>query len=147
MNPSSHSILNSSTQNDHWDTTGWFLGALAHLVGLSAVLSNRNHDIEAEITFLPTDAGGRCTPVMSGYRPNHDFGISDMTNDAHHEYVDKHRVFPGETVIACLWFLRPDFQNDRLYVGMEFTVQEGGRRLVGNGRIVRVCDPALEKAT
>ena len=28
MNPSSHSILNSSTQNDHWDTTGWFLGAL-----------------------------------------------------------------------------------------------------------------------
>ena len=33
MNPSSHSILNSSTQNDHWDTTGWFVGVLAHLVG------------------------------------------------------------------------------------------------------------------
>jgi len=112
----------------------------------ASVNGNRNHDIEAEIRFLTTDAGGRRTPVMSGYRPNHDFGIPDMMNDAQHEYIDKDRVFPGEPVNARLWFLRPDFQIGRLYIGMPFTVQEGAR-LVGNGKITRVCNPELQKAT
>ena len=107
---------------------------------------DRDHDIEARIVFLTTEAGGRTTPVMSGYRPNHDFGIPGVLTDAQHEYTDKDVVCPGETVTARLWFVRPDFQAGRLLVGMSFAVQEGGR-MVGNGTITRVGDPALVKAT
>lgn len=103
----------------------------------------RTYHIEAEITFLPTESGGRQKPVRSGYRPNHDFGIPGMLNDAQHEYTDKESVSPGETVTARLQLHRPDLQRGRLFVGMRFTVQEGNR-IVGNGKILRVCDKQLE---
>ena len=50
--------------------------------------------IEDEIRFLSTEEGGRHTPCASGYRPNHDFGVEGMLNDAVHKYIDKEWVAP-----------------------------------------------------
>ena len=100
-------------------------------------------DIEAEIEFLTTAAGGRRTPVKTGYRPTHAMARTDVLNDAHHEYPDKEWVHPGETVRTRMWFFAPEYQADRLLKGMEFTVQEGSK-IVGHGRILRVLNDAMK---
>lgn len=54
MNPSLHSILNSSTQDDHWDTTGWFIGALGAscwFVGSATALAWRGQFALASISL------------------------------------------------------------------------------------------------
>ncbi len=102
-------------------------------------------DIEAEIYFLSKDEGGRREPCASGYRPNHNFGVEGMLNDAVHRYLDKEWVTPGEAVMAHLWFAKPEYQSGRLHEGFEFTVQEGSR-IVGRGRITRVLNEALASA-
>ena len=100
-------------------------------------------DIEADISFLSTEAGGKSNSVRSGYRPNHDFGLNGMLNDAHHEYIGVESVAPGTTARAQLWLLAPEYQVGRLYPGFKFTVQEGPH-VVAHGVIVNVVNPALQ---
>ena len=105
-------------------------------------------DIEAEIRFLSTEQGGRHSPCATGYRPHHDFGIGGVHVDAVHEFVDKEWVAPGETVIANLSFMGPEYPEylgGRLYKGFEFAVHEGAR-IVGRGRITKVLNEALLEA-
>ena len=104
----------------------------------------REPDIEAEITVKLTSEGGRKSPMFSGYRPNHDFGVEGMLNDAMHEYPENGSISPGEKGKANIWFLAPEYQVGRLFIGMEFTVQEGAR-LVGMGKITRVVNESLQK--
>jgi len=99
-------------------------------------------DIEADITFLGTEEGGKANATRSGYRPSHDFGLNGMLNDAHHEYVSAESVGPGQTARAQLWLLTPEYQAGRLFPGFSFTVYEG-TRLVARGVIVNVLNPAL----
>lgn len=104
----------------------------------------REPDIEAEIYIFRTDEGGRHTPVQTGYRPSHDFGLDGTLNDAQHEYIGKDSVDLGSTANAFLWFLCPEYQEGRLYSGMEFTVQEGNK-IVGKGEVKRVINAELAK--
>ncbi len=104
----------------------------------------RNPDIEAEIYILREDEGGRRTPVQTGYRPSHNFGLNGMLNDAQHEYIGTDIVELGNTAGAYLWFLRPEYQEGRLYVGMEFTVQEGSK-VIGRGRVTKIINSKLAK--
>jgi translation elongation factor EF-Tu-like GTPase len=83
----------------------------------------RPPDIEAEISFLPTECGGRQSPAISGYRPTHDFGLNGILNDAAHEYIGCESVSPGQSVKANMWFLVSQYQESRLYPGFKFTVQ------------------------
>ena len=99
-------------------------------------------DIEAEIHFLPTEAGGRQSPVYSGYHPDHDMQLADTLNGAKHRYLDVEQVAPGDTVRAEMWFLAPELQQGRLFEGMRFTVQEGPT-IVAWGRILCVLNPTL----
>ena len=92
---------------------------------------------------LATEDGGRRSPMFSGYRPNHDFGLAGMLNDATHEY-DGGQLAPGETGKAFLTLHAPEYQKGRLYEGMDFTVQEGSR-VVGRGKIVEVLDESLRR--
>ncbi|MEM6783913.1 MAG: elongation factor Tu [Bacteroidota bacterium] len=104
----------------------------------------RAPDIEAVITAIATEDGGRQQAARSGYRPSHNFGRSDgLLNDAMHEYPDAGSLLPGRTTRVCLWLLAPDLNEGRLYEGMPFTVQEG-RRIVGYGVVTRVCTATLE---
>jgi len=104
----------------------------------------REPDIEAEISAVPTDQGGRRHPLFSGYRPNHDFRIEGELNDAMHEYPDNGCIEPGCTGRAFLWLLSPERQSKRLHEGFEFTVKEGSR-IVGHGRITRVLNHDFKK--
>jgi elongation factor Tu len=101
-------------------------------------------DFEAEIYALPTESGGRKSPMLSGYRPNHDFGLPGELNDAKHDYPETGKIAPGERGVARLWLLSPERQKGRLFEGMEFTVQEGNR-VVGRGKIVKILKDELKR--
>lgn len=110
------------------------------------VRPSKSPDLKAEITFLTTGNGGRSNPVCSGYRPNHDFGIEGMLNDAHHEYAEVEWVHPGDTARAELWLLAPEYQAGRLFPGFKFTVQEGPR-VVAHGVVTEVVNASLRHDT
>jgi translation elongation factor EF-Tu-like GTPase len=96
----------------------------------------RPPDIEAEISFITTENGGRRSAVISGYRPNHDFGFGEML-DAAHEYPDCESVAPGQKAKTSMWFLAPLYRADSLRTGMKFTVQEGDH-VVGHGVVTKI---------
>jgi translation elongation factor EF-Tu-like GTPase len=99
-------------------------------------------DLEAQVRYLSSSEGGRKSPVYSGYRPNHDFGLPGELNDGQHEYPGREWVQPGDSATALLWLLAPERQRRRLYVGFEFKVQEGPR-IVGIGTITNVLNAEL----
>jgi translation elongation factor EF-Tu-like GTPase len=92
-------------------------------------------DIEAEITFVPTEQGGRKTPAFSGYRPQFFYDGYDW--DADQEYPDVESVSPGQTVRALLRFLSLERQVGRVHPGLEFLVREGAR-VVARGRVTKI---------
>jgi translation elongation factor EF-Tu-like GTPase len=98
-------------------------------------------DIEAEITFVPTEQGGRKTLAFSGYRPQFYYDEHDW--DAEHEYPDVESVAPGQTVRALLRFLSPEMHVGRMHPGTEFQVREGAR-VVAHGRVTKILH--LEKS-
>lgn len=98
-------------------------------------------DIEAKITFLKTEEGGRSSPAFSGYRPQ--FYYNGMNYAAHHHYPNVSEVNPGQTVTTLLWFGAPQFHFEKIYVGMEFEIREGVK-VVGNGIVTKILN--LEKS-
>jgi len=92
-------------------------------------------DVEAEITFISTEAGGRSTPVFARYSPQFHFDGDDW--DAVHEYPDVEAVYPGQTARALLRFVRPEYVVDRIHPGLEFRIREGAR-VVAHGRITKI---------
>jgi len=100
-------------------------------------------DVEAEITLLPTDQGGRETPVLTGYRPAHKIR-SDYLTTGVHQYFERSEVAPGETVRGTIAFITPDAYPHCLSVGQEIDIQEGGR-LVGRARIMKIFNPLLDR--
>lgn len=105
-------------------------------------ITRRPPDIQAEISFISTQDGGRKGPAKSGYRPDHDFGLEGVLNGAAHEYDAQEWVAPGETASARMWLLVPGSQKGRLFEGFRFTVQEGSK-IVGRGMVRRVLNPEL----
>ena len=103
---------------------------------------NRNPDIEADISFIPTNEGGRATPAWQGYRVDHDFGIKGRINVAQHEFIGCDSAEPGQKVRSRLWFMVPEQQKNRLHPGFKFTVCEGGR-IVAYGIVTRVINQEL----
>jgi hypothetical protein len=61
-----------------------------------------------------------------------------------HEYLgDVEPVYPGQTVLAQLSFLSPQYHVGKLYPGKEFLLREG-QRVIGRGRVTKILD--LEKS-
>ena len=75
----------------------------------------RPPDIEAEISLLTPEQGGRGTPLHSGFTRDHNFGIERNLNMAEHRYLGQDTLDPGETALANMWFLVPAAQEGRLY--------------------------------
>lgn len=94
-------------------------------------------DVEAEITLVPTEQGGRRYPVSTGFRPQFHYDGQDW--DAHHEYPDVQWVYPGQTARVFLQFLSPASHLNRLSVGMTFQLREGPRT-IGHGRITKILN-------
>ena len=94
-------------------------------------------DAEAEITFPPTEHGGRNSFVRSDYRGQLYYDGHDW--DAIQSYPEVDEVQPGETAKAYLAFLSPDQHVGRLQPGTMFLVREGNR-VVGYGKITRLLE-------
>jgi translation elongation factor EF-Tu-like GTPase len=98
---------------------------------------NRPKDIEAEITFIPTEHGGRQGPAFNDYRPQFYYASHDW--DAPQEFPDVQQVNPGDTVRAFLCFLSPDEHVGKVKPGMAFLVREGAK-IVAYGSVTRLID-------
>jgi len=96
------------------------------------MLAKYTPDVEAEISFVPTEAGGRSGPVSSDYRG--DFYFRGQYYVAVHEYPGVAQVNPGETVKVLLRFLRPKLLNKLLDANVEFEIREG-ERTGAHGRV------------
>jgi translation elongation factor EF-Tu-like GTPase len=97
----------------------------------------RPKDIEAEITFIPTEHGGRSGPAFNDYRPQFYYAGHDW--DAPQEFPDVHQVNPGDTVRAFLCFLSPHEHVGKVKPGMPFLVREG-TKIVAYGSVTRLID-------
>lgn len=97
----------------------------------------RPRDIEAEITFIPTEHGGRDGPAFNNYRPQFYYAGHDW--DARHEYPDVDQANPGDTVRAFLCFLSPGEHVGRVKPGMAFLIREGAK-IVAYGSVTRLMD-------
>ena len=110
------------------------------------VRPSREPDLEAETSARLTSEGGRGSPMYSGYRLHYNFGVEGMLNDAILRHPETGSIAPGERGKANLWLVTPNCQKERLFIGMEFTVQEGGR-IVGMGKITKVINESLQKSS
>jgi translation elongation factor EF-Tu-like GTPase len=108
-------------------------------------ITSRPPDLIAKVEFLATELGGRTKPAFSGYRPTHDFGLPGTLSDGAHEYIGQNSANPGETVLANIWLLAPEYQAGRLFAGFRFKVQEGSR-LVANAVVQEVINATLRKS-
>jgi len=98
-------------------------------------------DIEAEVTFLSLEQGGKTRSVRSGYRPDHSISAKHSTS-GHHEYLSHDRVEPGECARAHIWFLAPEIFLHALRPGVEITIQEGVK-VVGAAKVLKVINAKL----
>jgi translation elongation factor EF-Tu-like GTPase len=95
------------------------------------------YHVEATITFLRTEEGGRRTPASSGYRPQ--FYYEGENWDAIHYYPGMDQVYPGDTVTVHLGFLSPEYHRGRIQQGTRFEIREG-RRVVGRGVVTKLLN-------
>jgi translation elongation factor EF-Tu-like GTPase len=101
-------------------------------------------DIEAEVTYLTVEAGGRGTPILAtGYRG--DFHFRGQSYVSVHEYVGVDSVHPGQTVMVHLKFLRPQVLHPILSVDDEFEVREG-THVVARGMVTKILELAKHAA-
>ena len=82
-------------------------------------------DIEAKITFLRTEEGGRKYPIQSGYRGQFCYDGDDW--GVRLAFETDEPVSPGDTVTAHLSFLRPEAQRGRLHPGKRFALRDGAQ--------------------
>lgn len=104
---------------------------------------NRTPDIEAEISFLRTEDGGRHSPAFSGYRPHHKIREDYQTSGVH-EYIDRDHIAPGDQALGRITFISPEAYPGCLWIGREILIQEGNRT-VGRARVTKIMNRLLEK--
>jgi len=102
-----------------------------------------NADVEAEVTLLATERGGRRSPAATGHRPQHRV-LPDYQTSGEHCYIGRTQLQPGETALATIKFLSPEAYPHCLWVGRVLEVAEGDR-VVGSARITRIFNPLLDK--
>lgn len=103
-------------------------------------------DFLARVTYLTTEQGGRIGYATSGYRPHVKFDGRKELTSGEQLFIDKDKVFPGESVTAEIRILGTDFFKNYLFIGQHFEVAEASH-LVGHGVILEVVNPNLRQAS
>jgi translation elongation factor EF-Tu-like GTPase len=95
--------------------------------------------VEATVSLLPTNDGGRNSPIVGKLRPNHNFGDTDNRNMfiGQIELTEGERLYPGEEKNVVIKFLDAGDLRERLSVGTRWRLQEGNR-LIGFARANRI---------
>ncbi len=101
--------------------------------------------IEAELTMLTADDGGRTAPIRSGYRPNWWLpGNPERTNAGGTiELVDGDELAPGATGTVRIYPFVPEAW-EQVTIGSRLDVNEGPY-LVGRAVVTRIV-PAVATA-
>ena len=86
----------------------------------------RPADFQGNFTLITTEAGGRKTPAISGYRPHHELHENYLSSGTH-EYLDTEILWPGESSRVKVWLLAPHAYPNCLWVGRKLNVGEGSR--------------------
>lgn len=111
--------------------------------------------LEARLTLLPTDAGGRRRPVLTGYRaswnlagyqgaPDAGSALAGEFYDAPISLEDTDELAPGGVALVRLHPLSPSAWLG-VPVGVELALQEGSR-VLGAAQVVRVALRAPARA-
>lgn len=98
----------------------------------------------AELKYRTTEEGGRKSCSHSGYRPALKFAFDAMITTGVQYFLDKEKVYPGETVKAVIYIIAFPYFEKRLEVGMEFDFSKGNI-IIGTGVITEIIDKSLEK--
>jgi elongation factor Tu len=69
--------------------------------------------------------------------------MPDYQTSGLHQYLDKDIVWPGESAIAVVTFISPEYYPHTLNPGMEIEFYEG-HKAVGKVRILRIFNPLLD---
>lgn len=92
--------------------------------------------VEAEVTFLTTEAGGRRAAIFQRYRPR----VSYDGQDWEAQFIFSQRgVKPGQTVVVGINFMNPAAHAGKLVPGKPFEFKEG-EQVVGHGVVTRLVD-------
>ncbi|AHM60045.1 protein chain elongation factor ef-tu [Flammeovirgaceae bacterium 311] len=100
-------------------------------------------DFVARLDYLTTEAGGRKGYAASGYRPHFQIEGLNVLTSAEQIFIDKDKVYPGETVTAEIRILSTDTFAGLLYEGMDFKLAEVVR-VVATGKILEVLNEKLK---
>ena len=100
-------------------------------------------DFKAKLKYLSAKDGGRKTPANSGYRPQVKFPFSKMQTSGSQKFIGTDIVYPGETVLAEITILLPQFFENQIEIGMEFDFREGAT-IIGTGIIIEILNETLE---
>jgi hypothetical protein len=109
-------------------------------------VSKGEPDFIAKVNYLTTEQGGRKGYAASGYRPHVKFDGKKELTSGEQLFIDKDKVFPGETVKAEIRIISKEIFKNYLFVGQHFEVAEA-LHLVGHGEILEVINPNLRQAS
>jgi hypothetical protein len=103
-------------------------------------------DFVAKVTYLTTDEGGKLRHVISGYRPHIKFDGRKEFTSGEQLFIDKEKVYPGDTAIAEIRIAGNDFFKNYLFVGLHFEIAEASH-LVGHGAIIEIINKSLQQTS
>lgn len=99
--------------------------------------------VRARIDMLPAAEGGRATPLVAFYRPNHNFGTNSEPDfrTGQVEIPPGQLLRPGESGEFEIMFLEYDEGpvRARLWPGRQWLIQEANR-IVGSATTIEVLD-------
>lgn len=101
-------------------------------------------DFIATLYYKTPEEGGRETPACSGYRPDIKFPFDGMYTCGIQTFIDREKVYPGETVDAQIKIISVPYFAGRLEEGMEFIFVEGAN-VIGTGIIKEIVNEELRK--
>ncbi len=100
-------------------------------------------DFIALLKYKKSEDGGRQNFALSGYRPTIKFPFSEMQTSGIQTFIDKEKVFPGETVKAEIKILSDEYFKHQLCENLEFEFREGPK-IIGTGKIISILNPKLK---
>jgi len=101
-------------------------------------------DFNAKLKYRTTEEGGRNGYAASGYRPHIEFdNYPECLTSGSQTFINKEKVYPGDTVDAKINIIGTEYFTKRLYIGKKFKFCEGSR-VIGTGEITEVVNKELK---
>ena len=105
------------------------------------VINDKPIIIRAKVRLLPTEDGGRHTPIVGGvaFRPNHNFGNEENRNFyiGQINFEKSDLVKPGEEREVEIVFLNVQGLKEMLTIGVFWRIQEGPK-IIATGEVLKI---------